>query len=270
MATSDTAERLHKRIAGAGICSRRAAEDLIREGRVSVNGQVVTQMGVKVGPADVVAVDGKELHAAKPTYILMNKPVGYLTTMSDPHKRPTVVKLLPRLDVVVKPCGRLDQDTEGLLIFTNDGLFAQRLTHPRYEVEKEYVAVVEGLPDEKALESLRKGVYIEGGRTAPAQVTVDHLSEPKSETILRLILHEGRKRQVRQMCEAVGHSVKSLRRVRIGPITVHKLPKGACRLLSMVEVDKLKKLIGMSESPAGPKAARRRAAAPKRRPKPSA
>jgi 23S rRNA pseudouridine2605 synthase len=271
MATSNTVDRLHKRIANAGVCSRRAAEEMIRQGRVEVNGKVVTEMGVKVGPDDVVSVDGRPLHTAKLTYILMNKPAGYLTTMSDPHRRPTVLKLLPRLDVVVKPCGRLDQDTEGLLIFTNDGLFAQRITHPRYAVEKEYVAVVEGIPTEDTLKTLREGVYIEGGKTAPAQVNVDYVAEPKRETHLRIVIHEGRKRQVRQMCETLGHPVKSLRRVRIGPIVLHKLPRGACRLLSMVEVEKLKKLIGMSDdSPAEPIAVPRRAAAPKRRPKPSA
>lgn len=268
MDTPEPVERLHKRIAATGLCSRRAGEEMIRQGRVTVNGEVVTVMGVKVGPEDEVAVDGKVLHTAKPTYLLMNKPVGYLTTMSDPQRRQTVLKLLPRLDVVVRPCGRLDQDTEGLLIFTNDGLFAQRLTHPRYGVEKEYVATVEGLPSEASLKSLREGIYIEGGKTAPAVVTVDHMSEPKGESILRIVIHEGRKRQVRSMCDAVGHPVKSLRRVRIGPIVLHKLPRGACRLLSVVEVDKLKKLVGL-EVGCAPKARPNRTSPPKRRSKPS-
>ena len=264
MATSESVERLHKRIAASGLCSRRVAEELIRQGRVVVNGEVVTAMGVKVGPADVVTVDGAAVQGAKPTYILMNKPTGYLTTMSDPHGRPTVLKLLPRLDVTVKPCGRLDQDTEGLLIFTNDGLFAQRLTHPRYGVEKEYLATVEGIPGETALKALSEGVHIEGGKTAPAQVKLDHASDAKGEAILRLILHEGRKRQVRLMCEAVGHQVKSLRRVRIGPIVLHKLPKGACRLLSVVEVDKLKRLVGLGDAPtAAPRPRSPRSSRPK-------
>jgi pseudouridine synthase len=241
---------------------------MIRGGRVQVNGELVTTMGVKVGPEDTVAVDGTVLQVSKLTYILMNKPAGYLTTMSDPHRRPTVLKLLPRLDVVVKPCGRLDQDTEGLLIFTNDGLFAQRLTHPRYGVEKEYVATLEGVPTDASLKSLREGVHIEGGRTAPATVTVDYVSEPRNETILRIVIHEGRKRQVRQMCEAVGYGVKALRRVRIGPIVLRNLPRGACRLLSMVEVDKLKEIVGLAEAPAAaaPKPRTRRPAGAPRRP----
>jgi pseudouridine synthase len=239
---------------------------MIRQGRVTVNGQLITVMGVKVEPEDVVEVDGTRIEGAKPTYILMNKPTGYLTTMSDPHRRPTVVKLLPRLDVTVKPCGRLDQDTEGLLIFTNDGLLAQRLTHPRYGVEKEYLATVEGVPGPAALTALAEGVHIEGGKTAPAQVTVEHASDAKNETYLRLVIHEGRKRQVRQMCEAVGHPVKTLRRVRIGPITLHKLPRGACRLLSVVEVESLKKLVGLSGGPdTAPRGRRQASRAPKPR-----
>lgn len=267
MASTEPAERLHKRIASTGLCSRRAAEEMIRAGRVQVNGELVTTMGVKVGPDDAVSVDGTVLRTSKPTYILMNKPAGYLTTMSDPHRRPTVLKLLPRLDVVVKPCGRLDQDTEGLLIFTNDGLFAQRLTHPRYGVEKEYVVTVEGIPTDASLKSLSEGVYIEGGRTAPADVKIDYIAEPKNETILRIVIHEGRKRQVRLMCEAIGHGVKALRRVRIGPIVLRNMPRGSCRLLSMVEVDKLKQLIGLSDdAPTAPKPRPRRPAAAHRAP----
>ena len=240
-------ERLHKRIAASGLCSRRAAEDLIREGRVQVNGKTVTEMGVKVSPEDEIKVDGKTLATAKIYTLLMNKPVGYLTTLSDPQKRRTVQQLLPQLDVQVKPVGRLDMDSEGLLLFTNDGALAQRLTHPRYGIEKEYQVTVRGIPTEQSLEKLRKGVYIEeGGKTAPAKVQRVHDDSRKGACVLRITIHEGRKRQVRLMCEAVGHPVQSLRRIRIGPLVLKDLPPGACRSLSKVEIDKLKKLVGLT------------------------
>lgn len=239
-AVSTVPERLHKRIAAAGVCSRRAAEDLIRRGRVLVNGVPVTEMGVKVGPNDVVEVDGLVLHAPRLTYLAMNKPRGVLTTMTDPQRRRTVAQLLPDLDAVVKPVGRLDMDTEGLLILTNDGDLANRLIHPRYGVEKEYLATVRGLVSHEAVERLRNGVVIEGGRTRPAMVFVRGREEKGGVTKLRLVLHEGRKRQIRQMCEAVGHPVTDLKRVRFGPIRLQGLAPGACRRLGMDEVRQLR------------------------------
>jgi pseudouridine synthase len=240
-------ERLHKRIAASGLCSRRAAEELIRQARVEVNGQIVVEMGVKVCPEDVVRVDGVPVGSSKLTTLIMNKPAGYVTTMSDPQGRPTVKSLLPRMDAVVKPVGRLDMETDGLLLFTNDGPLAQRLTHPRYSVEKEYRAVVDGIPDEKALNRLREGVYIqEGGKTAPAKVRLLSGTPGQRSAVLTIVIHEGRKRQVRLMCEAVGHPVISLKRVRIGPLVLKNLPAGACRLLGMKEVDKLREMVGLN------------------------
>ena len=244
--TTDTdSERLHKRIARAGIASRRAAETLIAEGRVEVNGSVVTEQGFKVGPDDTVHVDGRPIAEPKLFYVLMNKPAGYVTTMSDPQARQTVTRLLPNLGVTLKPVGRLDMDTEGLLIFTNDGEFANRLAHPRYQIEKEYLVTVKGFPDEKALDKLRKGVFVDGRKTAPAKVVVTGLAG-KAQSSLRIILHEGRKRQIRLMCESVDHPVTALKRVRIGSIRLHQMKRGECRMLSKPEVDALKKELGMS------------------------
>ena len=234
-------ERLHKRIANAGICSRRAGEKLIAEGRVSVNGKVVTQMGVMVSPDDDVRVDSKLLPKYRLLSLAMNKPKGILTTMDDPQKRPTVAQLLPNIEAVLKPVGRLDRDTEGLLLFTNDGDLAMRLTHPRYGVEKEYRVMVTGEPSEKLLDKLRKGIYIEGGRTSPAVVSRD----PHKGNLLTMVIHEGRNRQIRKMCEAIGHPAIALKRVRIGSISLHKLPTGACRMLGKIEVDVLRKAVGL-------------------------
>jgi 23S rRNA pseudouridine2605 synthase len=210
-----------------------------------VNGVTVSEMGVKVGPDDEVRVDGTLLTSAKMYTLVMNKPVGYITTLDDPQRRPTVKTLLPALDVQVKPVGRLDMETEGLLLFTNDGQLAQRLTHPRYGVEKEYQATVAGVPDEAALEKLRKGVWIEeGGKTAPAKVQLLHSKADKS--VLRITIHEGRKRQVRLMCLAIGHPVQDLKRTRIGPLILKGMPPGSCRMLGKGEVDKLKELVGLA------------------------
>jgi pseudouridine synthase len=219
---------------------------MIRQGRVEVNGKIVIEMGVKVGPDDTVRVDGRQVGVSKLSTLVMNKPVGFLTTLSDPQGRATVKSLLPKMDAVVKPVGRLDLDSDGLLLFTNDGLLAQRLTHPRFGVDKEYHAVVTGAPDEKALNRLREGVYIEeGGKTAPAKVKLLHAGTKSNSTVLDITIHEGRKRQVRLMCEAIGHPVISLRRVRIGPIILKNLPSGACRKLGKKEVDKLRELVGL-------------------------
>lgn len=237
--------RLHVYIAHTGFCSRRAAEQLILEGRVEVNDELVIEMGVKVGPEDVVRVDGVPLKIAKIYTVLLNKPTGVVTTLYDPQKRPTIVRFLPDYGVPLKPVGRLDMDTEGLLICSNDGDLAHRLAHPSFGIEKEYVAVVEGIPPESALRDLRRGVFIEGRRTAPAKVEVIHAEEKKNTTGLRIIIHEGRKRQIRLMCELVGHPVKTLRRVRIGPLGIRGMRPGECRLLGMQEVNELKRLVGL-------------------------
>ena len=239
-------DRLHVRIAHSGLCSRRAAEKLIQEGRVEVNGKIVREMGVKVKPEDHIKVDGAGIREAKLYTLVLNKPLGVVTTMYDPQRRPTIVQFLPELGVQLKPVGRLDMDTEGLLICTNDGDLAQRLAHPRFGIEKEYQVVVEGAPDEKALKALREGVFIEGRRTAPAKVEMLH-SEARSSG-LKITLHEGRKRQIRLMCEVIGHHVISLKRTRLGPLYVKGMRPGECKMLGKKEVDDLRKLVGLPPS----------------------
>lgn len=241
-------ERLHVRIAHAGVCSRRAAEKLIMEARVTVNGEIVMDMGVKVDPSDEIRVDGQPLTTAKQYTVILNKPLGVVTTLSDPQGRPTIVKFLPDYGVQLKPIGRLDMDTEGLLLVSNDGELAHRLAHPRYGVEKEYQAIVRGIPDEKALNNLRKGVFVEGRKTAPAKVEVIHMEEKKQTTGLRITIHEGRKRQVRLMCEAVGYPIISLKRVRVGPLILKGMRAGEARLLGKKEVDELRALVGLEPS----------------------
>jgi 23S rRNA pseudouridine2605 synthase len=228
--------RLHRYIAQCGVASRRKAEELIREGRVSVNGEPVTAMGVTVGPDDVVEVDDTTL---------LNKPRGVLTTLSDPGRRPTVAQLLPPSARAVKPVGRLDMDTDGLLLLTNDGELAMRLAHPRYGVEKEYRAIVQGTPDARDLERLQRGVNIEGKKTAPAEAWLASASERAGTSVLQIVLHEGRKRQVRLMCEAVGHPVVSLTRVRIGPFRLKGMAPGQMRRLGVREVEALRRSVGL-------------------------
>ncbi len=245
----DDSERLHVRIAHSGLCSRRAAEKLISDGRVQVNGDFVRTPGTKVSEEDEVRVDGLLITTAKLYTVLVNKPTGVVTTLFDPQRRPTIVQFLPDYGVQLKPVGRLDMDTEGLLICTNDGELATRLMHPRYKVEKEYLVIVEGVPDDRAIEKLRDGVYIESGKTAPAKVELIHAEAKSSTTSLKIVLHEGRKRQVRLMCEAVGHPVKALKRVRIGSFTVRGMRPGEARLLGKKEVDGLRESVGLPPQP---------------------
>ncbi|HEY2430986.1 MAG TPA: pseudouridine synthase [Acidimicrobiales bacterium] len=236
-------ERLQKVLARAGVGSRRACEELILEGRVQVNGDVAL-IGRRVDAArDEIEVDGALVAAAAGlVHYLLNKPAGVVTTASDPEGRPTVVDLVPPQPRVF-PVGRLDADTEGLLVLTNDGPLTQRLTHPRYGVEKEYVAAVRGRPAPGALRALRRGVELEDGLTAPARVAL------VSPSVLRITIHEGRNRQVRRMCDAVGHPVVRLVRTRIGPITDHRLAPGRWRPLTPAEVRGLAEVAG-SDGPA--------------------
>lgn len=241
--------RLQKILSTAGIASRRTAETLIQQGRVSVNGKTVTELGTKADPgSDDIRVDGRRVRAPRrKRYILLNKPRGYVTTRADPGKRPTVMDLLKAVKEYVYPVGRLDYDSEGLLLLTNDGDLAARLTHPRREVERLYEARVRGIPDPHAVQRLASGVIVEGRKTAPAIVklarAIDAPSGPQA--ILLLGLHEGRHRQVRRMCEAIGHPVIRLRRTRIGPIKDPALKTGHYRELTPREVEKLKKAAGL-------------------------
>ncbi len=208
--------RLQKILSAAGVASRRTAETLITQGRVRVNGKVVTELGTKADPAtDEIKVDERRLPKPKHThYILLNKPRGYITSRSDPQHRPTVIELLARGGVsdYIYPVGRLDYDSEGLLILTSDGDLAARLTHPRHGVAREYEVRLRGVPDNHALERLARGVTVDGRRTADAEVYLRRVYESESgpQGILSLIIHEGRNRQVRKMCDSIGHPVVQL------------------------------------------------------------
>jgi 23S rRNA pseudouridine2605 synthase len=220
-------------LARVGIASRRAAEDLIAAGRVTVNGAVAT-LGRRVDVArDRVSVDGVPV-PVRPglVYYVLNKPAGVLTTASDPEGRQTVVSLVPDHPRVF-PVGRLDAATEGLLLLTNDGELAHHLTHPRFGVDKEYLVQVQGRPSPAAVRRLREGVELDDGRTAPARVAA------VAPDLLRIVIHEGRNRQVRRMCDAVGHPVRRLVRTRIGPLTDRRLAPGAWRSLTSAEVRRL-------------------------------
>lgn len=233
--------RLQKILSAAGIASRRAAETLIVEGRVSVNGQVVRELGTRADPdRDEIRFDDRRVKTTqRRRYILLNKPRGYVTTRSDPQGRPTVLYLLKGVREYVYPVGRLDYDSEGLLMLTNDGDLAARIAHPKHEIDKVYEARVLGVPDDHDLDRLRKGVTIDGRRTAPAEVTLLKGSAPLAR--LRITIHEGRTRQVRKMLDAMGHPVRELRRVRIGPIADAGLKTGAFRELTDGEVEKLRR-----------------------------
>src|SRR5215831_9588077 len=253
------AQRLQKVLSQAGVASRRLAEELIVQGRVQVNGRTVTELGTKADPdSDEIKVDGRRIHTQKrKRYILLNKPRGYITSRNDPEQRPTVMDLIRSVREYIYPVGRLDYDSEGLLLLTNDGDLAARLTHPRHEVDKVYEARVRGVPDEHVLERLAKGVTIEGQRTAPAKVRV--LDPPKKfpseneQTRVELAIHEGRHRQVRQMFDAVGHPVVRLRRVRIGPIEDPQMPPGHWRELTPPEVARLQRAAGLRATETGPR-----------------
>ena len=249
-AAEGSGERLQKILSAAGVASRRLSEELIVQGRVSVNGTTVTALGTKADPAvDEIKVDGRRIRTEqRRRYVLLNKPRGYITSRSDPEGRPTVMDLMKGVKEYIYPVGRLDYDSEGLLLLTNDGELAARLTHPRHEVEKVYEARVKGVPDDRALERLARGVPIDGRRTAPAKIRA---SEPFArgsgeQTIVEISIHEGRQRQVRKMFEAVGHPVVRLKRVRIGPLEDPDMPVGHWRELTPQEVGRLQKASGVT------------------------
>jgi 23S rRNA pseudouridine2605 synthase len=228
-------ERLQKILSQAGIASRRASEQLMLDGRVTVNGTTVRELGTKADPArDDIRVDGSRIKIVeRRLYLLLNKPRGYVSTRSDPERRPTVIDLLRGVREYVYPVGRLDFDSEGLLILTNDGDLAAKLTHPRHGVARVYEARVLGVPDDHDLDRLQKGVAIDGQKTGPAEV------KALGPGHLRVTVREGRNRQVRKMCDAIGHPVTSLRRTAIGPIQDSRLKPGHWRELSDAEVKKL-------------------------------
>ena len=238
--------RLQKYLAKAGIASRRKCEEYILEGRVSVNGKKVDTLGSQVEEGDFVCFDGKKVHLEEEkVYYLLNKPEGYITSVKDEKNRPTVTQLIKEEHYRIFPVGRLDYNTSGLLLLTNDGELTHKLTHPKHEIGKTYIAKVQGVVGEKALKRLREGVEIEAYRTAPA--IVKKVKQGKMTTTLSLTIHEGKNRQVRKMCEAVGHKVLKLKRISIGKIQLENLEKGKYRKLSLEEINYLNKITGLSQ-----------------------
>jgi pseudouridine synthase len=234
-------DRLQKILSQAGVASRRASEQLMLDGRVTVNGQTVRELGTKADPAaDDIRVDGRRIRVPeRRLYFLLNKPRGYVTTRSDPQNRPTVLDLVNVRDYVY-PVGRLDFDSEGLLLLTNDGDLASHLTHPSHGVNRVYEAQVLGVPDAHDIQRLSRGIVVEGRRTGPAQVELLPGKRNDKHSTLRITIHEGRNRQVRNMCEAIGHPVDRLRRVAIGPIRDDRLKPGQWRELTADEVARLR------------------------------
>ena len=233
--------RLNKYIASAGVCSRRKADELIANGNVKINGVVVREMGAQVEEGDIVSVNGTEIRAdAAKVYVAVNKPMGYITSMDDDKDRQTVADLVADIPERLFPVGRLDYNTTGLLIMTNDGALTYALTHPKHEVSKTYVATVAGVLSNARLARLRKGVDIGGFVTSPAQVRVIR-QNPRS-AVVEISIHEGKNRQVRKMFAAVGNKVQSLERVAIGDIRLGRLLPGHYRKLTKAEIEYLKSL----------------------------
>lgn len=237
-------ERLQKVLAHAGVASRRQSEEWIKNGRVKVNGRVVTTLGVKVDPMrDRIEVDGKLIHSEKKRTFVFYKPLHVITSMHDPQGRKVVADFFRDVPERVYPVGRLDYDTEGLLLMTNDGDLAQKLLHPRYEVEKVYVATVKGRISKHALRALSSGVILDDGMTAPAQVKLLEANEKRSK--VQLTIHEGRNRQVRRMMDAVGHPVIHLIRIKMATFTLKGLKPGQYRECTQREISQLKRQLEM-------------------------
>lgn len=240
--------RLQKYMADCGVASRRQSETMISQGRVAVNGVTVRELGTKVEPdIDTVSVDGKPISVqTEYLFYMFNKPAGYLTTTNDPQGRPTIFDCCPELRGRVLPVGRLDMDTEGLLILTNHGELAYRLTHPKYNIKKTYIATVSGVITPKALQALSEGVMLDSGKTAPAQARF--LKKQGKNSTLELIIHEGKKRQVRRMLDAVGFPCLKLRRVAIDQIRLTHVDLGQVRPLTETELGRLFDRVQLSRS----------------------
>ena len=233
-------ERLQKYLAECGVASRRKCEEYIEEGRVFVNGKKITELGTKIIPGkDIVKMDGKIIQKENKVYILLNKPVGYVTTVTDDRERKTVMELLSGVTEKVVPVGRLDMFTSGLLLLSNDGDFIYKVTHPKHETTKTYIVKTRGVPTEKDLEKLRNGVKIEDYVTSPAKVEL--LLKDNTNDIARIWIqiHEGRNRQVRKMCEAIGLSVIALKREGVGNLTCEGVERGKWRYLTSEEVKEI-------------------------------
>ncbi len=234
--------RLQKFMASAGVASRRKAEEIILSGRVTVNSQPVTELGFKIDEKkDVVALDGKVLGQINNyTYVMLHKPRGYITTVKDQFDRPTVMDFLKGIKSRLVPVGRLDYDTSGLLLLTDDGELTYKLTHPKHQIPKVYDAWLAGIPNNESLEKFRQGVLIEGYRTAPAKIQV--LVKDKAKVQARITITEGKNRQVRKMCQAIKHPVMNLKRVAVGKLELGDLKPGKYRLLTQSEINYLKSL----------------------------
>ncbi len=219
-------ERLQKVIAHAGVASRRKAEELMAEGRVRVNGKAVKELGVKVSPSDRIEVDGIPLEREEPVYFLLYKPRGVISAVSDDKGRKVVTDFFEGIKQRIYPVGRLDYDTSGILILTNDGEFANLLMHPSNEIEKVYVAKLKGIPSKEKMKSLQRGIVLEDGKTAPAKTKLLSMDKKKQTAIVEISIHEGRNRQVRRMFEAIGHPVLKLKRERYGFLTLQGLSAG--------------------------------------------
>ncbi len=237
--TAEKTIRLQKYIAQCGLASRRKAEEFITAGRITVNGETVTTPGTCIRPGiDQVKVDNTPAMVEEVVeYFLLNKPKGYVTTLSDPQGRPVVTSLIQDNTTRIFPVGRLDYDTEGALLLTNDGNLAQKIQHPSFQTKKTYEAVVYGHPGKTKLTRLSQGILLENTMTAPAQITL--LKKWKKTSLIRLTIHEGRKHQVKKMLKAIGHPVASLKRTAYGQLHLHNLPTGASRKLSLADIEKI-------------------------------
>jgi 23S rRNA pseudouridine2605 synthase len=236
-------ERLQKILANAGVASRRKCEDLITAGKVTVNGKVVTELGIKADPAvDVITVSGKAIKQETKIYMMFNKPKGVITSVSDPKGRSVVTDYLKEVKERLYPVGRLDYDSEGLLLLTNDGDLAHKLTHPSHHVPKTYHATVERVPHGNALEKLAKGIKLEDGMTAPAEVEYHDIDPEGKFATIAITIHEGRNRQVRRMFDAIHHPVTRLKRISFGGLFLNNLQRGKHRKLTKDELEKLREM----------------------------
>ncbi|WP_304507458.1 pseudouridine synthase [Anaerotignum sp.] len=236
-------ERLQKFLAEAGVASRRKAEELIAAGKIKVNGKVITELGTKVDPQkDEVLYQDKKVSKkeVEMVYIMLHKPEGYVTTAKEQFGRPGVMDLIRDVKERIFPVGRLDYDTSGLLLLTNDGDLTYKLTHPKHDVEKTYTAKLYGTPDDMDLQKFRRGVFIDGRKTKPAKIQI--LEKGDRQSVVEIVIHEGRNRQVRKMCEAIKHPVAQLKRVATGELKLGDLPRGKYRHLTPKEVKYLKGL----------------------------
>ncbi|MET3575103.1 pseudouridine synthase [Bhargavaea ullalensis] len=235
-------DRLQKVIAAAGLASRRKAEEMIKDGKVTVNGKTVTELGTKVSPSDAIEVEGVRIEREEKVYYLLYKPRSVLSAVTDDKGRKTVTDLFPEVEERLYPVGRLDYDTTGVLLLTNDGEFAYQMTHPKFNIEKTYVARTKGIPSKEQLKKLERGVVLEDGKTAPARAKILSVDKKMNRAIVSLTIHEGKNRQVKRMFEAIGCPVQKLKRESFGFLGLHGMNAGDRRELTAHEVKQLRVL----------------------------